>query len=308
MQPTTKSLTICRPDDWHTHVRDGEILRAVLPHTAKVFGRAIIMPNLKPPVTTTARAAAYREEIRAALPKGADFTPLMTLYLTDSTDAEDLARGHTEGVITAAKLYPAHATTNSEHGVTDVKKIYPVLERMQRIGMPLLVHGEVTDPATDIFDREAIYIDTILKPLRKDFPELKIVMEHITTEEAAAYVTSEGRRGRLAATITPHHLLINRNAIFALTACRSRKGKNTGSRSSRPRPRARRCFFSARIPRRIRARPRKMLAVAPASSARLRLWSFMLMFLMKPGPCRISKLLRATMVRLSMGLNPMRAA
>jgi dihydroorotase len=215
MQPTTKSLTICRPDDWHIHVRDGDIMHAVLPHTAKVFGRAIIMPNLKPPVTTAARAASYRDEIRAALPKGADFTPLMTLYLTDETDAGDLAKGHAEGIVTAAKLYPANATTNSEHGVTDIKKIYPVLERMQRIGMPLLVHGEVTDQTTDIFDREAIYIDKVLKVLRKDMPQLKIVFEHITTEEAAAYVVAEGKGGYLGATITPHHLLINRNAIFA---------------------------------------------------------------------------------------------
>lgn len=210
-----ESLTILRPDDWHVHVRDGDVLKAVLPFTARVFGRAIIMPNLKPPVTTTARALAYRDEILAAVPKGVDFMPLMTLYLTDASDADDLARGHAEGVVTAAKLYPAHATTNSEHGVTDIKRIYPVLERMQRIGMPLLVHGEVTDPAIDIFDREAVFIDTIMKPLRKDMPSLKVVFEHITTSEAADYVAAEGQGGTLAATITPHHLLINRNAMFA---------------------------------------------------------------------------------------------
>jgi dihydroorotase len=211
----SQPLTIPRPDDWHAHVRDGAMLKAVLPSTARVFGRAIIMPNLRPPVTTTARAAAYREEIRAAVPKGADFTPLMTLYLTDAIDAGDLARGHAEGVVTAAKLYPANATTNSEHGVTDIKRIYPVLEKMQKAGMPLLVHGEATDPAIDVFDREAVFIDKTLRPLRRDFPELKIVFEHITTEEAAAYVTAEGAGGRLAATITPHHLFINRNAMFA---------------------------------------------------------------------------------------------
>lgn len=210
-----RSLTIIRPDDWHVHLRDGDILKEVLPYTAKVFGRAIVMPNLKTPVTTTALAKAYLDEIRAAIPNGADFTPLMTIYLTDAADADDLAKGHAEGVVTAAKLYPAHATTNSAHGVKDIKKIYPVLERMQRIGMPLLVHGEVTDPAVDIFDREAVFIEKILRPLRKDFPELKIVFEHITTSEAADYVAAEGQGGKLAATITPHHLLINRNANFA---------------------------------------------------------------------------------------------
>ena len=215
MQSPVTTLTIPRPDDWHVHLRDGDMLKTVLPYTAKVFGRAIIMPNLKPPVTNTARAVAYRDEIRANVPKGMDFTPLMTLYLTDGTDADDLARGHAEGVVTAAKLYPAHATTNSEHGVTDIRKIYPVLERMQRIGMPLLVHGEVTDSSVDIFDREAIYIEKIMHPLRKDMPELKIVFEHITTAEAADYVTAEGQGGYVAATITPHHLLINRNAMFA---------------------------------------------------------------------------------------------
>ncbi|MDX2028251.1 MAG: dihydroorotase [Alphaproteobacteria bacterium] len=207
-------LTLPRPDDWHVHLRDGEMLRTVLPYTAQVFARAIVMPNLKPPVTTTARAKAYRDEILAALPKGIDFTPLMTLYLTDTTDADDVAHGHSEGIVTAVKLYPAHATTNSEHGVTDMKKIRPVLERMQKIGMPFLVHGEVTDPDVDTFDREAVFIDKILKPLCKDFPELKIVFEHITTQEATDYVTAEGKTGRVAATITAHHLLINRNAMF----------------------------------------------------------------------------------------------
>jgi dihydroorotase len=209
------TLTIARPDDWHVHLRDGAILKAVLPFTAKVFGRAIVMPNLKTPVTTTALAAAYGKDIRAALPENSGFTPLMTLYLTDATDAGDLAKGHAAGIVTAAKLYPAHATTNSAQGVTDIRRIYPVLERMQRIGMPLLVHGEVTDPQVDIFDRETAYIERVLQPLRKDMPELKIVFEHITTAEAAAYVAAEGQGGGLGATITPHHLLINRNAMFA---------------------------------------------------------------------------------------------
>lgn len=207
-------LTIPRPDDWHVHLRDGDMLKAVLPYTARHFARAIVMPNLRPPVVTSAQVRAYRKEILAVLPKGLDFMPLMTLYLTDTTDAGDLIRGHQEGVITAAKLYPAHATTNADAGVTDIKRIYPVLERMQKIGMPLLVHGEVTDPDVDVFDREAVFIETILKPLRRAMPELKIVFEHITTKEAAAYITAEGKKGNLAATITPHHLLINRNAMF----------------------------------------------------------------------------------------------
>ena len=209
----TETLTLIRPDDWHVHLRDGAMLRAVLPETAKTFARAIVMPNLRPPVTTTARAKTYRDEIRAALPPDTVFTPLMTLYLTDTTDAEDLAQGHAQGIVTAAKLYPAHATTNSEHGVSDIKKIYPVLERMQRIGMPLLIHGEVTDKDIDIFDREAVFIDRTLIGLRRDFPALKIVLEHITTAEAASYIGEKGG-ATLAATITPHHLLINRTAMF----------------------------------------------------------------------------------------------
>jgi len=210
-----ETLTLSRPDDWHVHIRDGATLRAVLPYTAKVFGRAIIMPNLRTPVSTTARAIAYRDEILAALPAGVDFTPLMTLYLTDTTDADDLAKGFKDGSVTAAKLYPAKATTNSECGVSDIKKLYPVLERMQLIGMPLLIHGEVTDGDVDIFDREAVFIERILIGLRYDFPDLKIVLEHITTAEAAAYIAQEGKSGKTAATITPHHLLINRNAMFA---------------------------------------------------------------------------------------------
>ncbi len=211
----TDSLTIIRPDDWHVHLRDGSVLRTVLPYTTKTFSRAIVMPNLRPPVTTVARAKTYRDEILAALPAGADFTPLMTLYLTDATDPKDVEAGFAEGSVTAAKLYPANATTNSEHGISDIKKAYPVLECMQRIGMPLLIHGEVTDSDVDIFDREAFFIDRVLIPLRRDFPALKIVLEHITTEEAAAYVLENGNGGTLAATVTAHHLLINRNAIFA---------------------------------------------------------------------------------------------
>ncbi|HEX8443403.1 MAG TPA: dihydroorotase [Allosphingosinicella sp.] len=209
----TQRLTIRRPDDWHVHLRDGAMLEAVLPWTARQFGRAIVMPNLDPPVTDMARARAYRERIHATLPEGAGFQPLMTCYLTDRTDPDDLALGHAEGVFTAAKLYPAGATTNSAHGVTDIANIRPVLERMERIGMPLLVHGEVTDPEIDIFDREAVFLERVLAPLRRDFPALNVVLEHVTTAEGVAFV-EEGGSG-LAATITPHHLIINRNALFA---------------------------------------------------------------------------------------------
>ena len=208
----TERLTIRRPDDWHVHLRDGAMLEAVAPYTARQFARAIVMPNLTPPVTGVAAAAAYRDRILAALPAGADFTPLMTCYLTDDADPAEIARGRDEGVWVACKLYPAHATTNSAHGVTDVRKLAPVLETLQRIGMPLLIHGEVTDRAVDIFDREAVFIDRVLAPLVRDFPALKVVLEHITTAEAAAFVCEAGPN--LAATITPQHLIINRNAIF----------------------------------------------------------------------------------------------
>jgi dihydroorotase len=214
MTTTPTRLTIRRPDDWHLHLRDGAMLKAVLPFTARQFGRAIVMPNLKPPVTTAAQAVAYRDEIMAALPDGVRFQPLMTAYLTDATDADDLARGHADGIFTAAKLYPAHATTNSDHGVTDIRRIYPVLERMQTIGMPLLVHGEVTDAQIDIFDREAVFIDRVLAPLLRDLPALRVVLEHVTTEDAVAFVRAEGG-DRLGATITAHHLVINRSHIFA---------------------------------------------------------------------------------------------
>lgn len=209
----TETLTIRRPDDWHVHLRDGDMLRAVAPFTSRQFARAIVMPNLTPPVTTVAAAAAYRDRIRAALPDGDDFTPLMTCYLTDDADPDEIARGHGEGVFTAAKLYPAHATTNSAHGVTAIANIMPALERMQAIGMPLLVHGEVTDPDVDIFDREAVFVDRILAPLLRELPGLKLVFEHITTAEAVAFV--EGAGPNVAATVTPQHLIINRNALFA---------------------------------------------------------------------------------------------
>ena len=206
-------LEIRRPDDWHVHLRDGEMLKSVAAYTAQQFARAIIMPNLSPPVTRAADADAYRDRIMAALPEGSDFTPLMTCYLTDSTDADDVARGFEAGIFTAAKLYPANATTNSADGVTDVARLMPVLERMQAIGMPLLVHGEVTDSEIDIFDREAVFIDRILSGLVKDLPDLKIVFEHITTSQAVDFV--DGCGPNVAATITPHHLHFNRNAIFA---------------------------------------------------------------------------------------------
>jgi dihydroorotase len=211
----TQELTITRPDDWHLHVRDGAALNTVVPHTAAEFGRAIIMPNLKPPVTTAAQALAYKQRILAAVPKsaegGVNFEPLMTLYLTDNLPADEIARAKDAGVV-AAKLYPAGATTNSDAGVTDMRKTYKTLEAMQKAGMLLLVHGEVTSPDIDLFDREAVFIDTQLIPLRKDFPELKIVFEHITTAEAAQYVASADKY--TGATITAHHLLYNRNAIF----------------------------------------------------------------------------------------------
>jgi dihydroorotase len=207
-----ETLTIRRPDDWHVHLRDGDMLRSVVGHTARQFARAVVMPNLAPPVTTAAAAASYRERILAALPEGAEFTPLMTAYLTDDTDADDLAAGFADGVFTAAKLYPAGATTNSASGVTDLARIRRVLERMQDIGMVFCVHGEVTDPAVDVFDREALFIDRVLAPLLRELPELKVVFEHATTAEAVAFVESAG--SNVAATITPQHLHINRNAML----------------------------------------------------------------------------------------------
>ncbi|XP_062007637.1 dihydroorotase, mitochondrial isoform X1 [Rosa rugosa] len=207
-------LNITRPDDWHLHLRDGELLEAVVPHSATHFGRGIVMPNLKPPVTTTAAAVAYRESILKALPSGSGFTPLMTLYLTDTTSPKEIKLARKSGVVFAVKLYPAGATTNSQDGVTDLfGKCLPVLEEMVEQNMPLLVHGEVTDPDVDVFDREKVFIDSVLQPLIKRLPQLKVVMEHITTMDAVKFVQS-CEEGSVAATVTPQHLLLNRNALF----------------------------------------------------------------------------------------------
>jgi dihydroorotase len=207
---TLQSITIRRPDDWHVHLRDGDMLKLVAPYTARQFARAIVMPNLNPPVTTVAQAASYRDRIVAAA--GDSFTPLMTCYLTDLADPDEIGRGYVEGAWVAAKLYPAGATTNSDSGVTDIRNIHPALERMQAIGMPLLVHGEVTSPDIDVFDREAVFIDRVLDPLVRDFPALKIVFEHITTRQAAQFVAEAS--STVGATITPQHLMLNRNALF----------------------------------------------------------------------------------------------
>ncbi|WP_136635021.1 dihydroorotase [Pseudooceanicola onchidii] len=208
----TDSLTIRRPDDWHLHLRDGAMMEAVLPETARTFARAIVMPNLVPPVVTGAQAAAYRDRIVAALPDGMAFKPLMTLYLTEDTDPEDVAQAHADGIATAVKLYPAGATTNSASGVRNFEKVRPVLEKMAEIGMPLCMHGEVTTSEVDIFDREAVFIDTVLDPIRRATPGLRVVMEHITTSQAADYVRANDKD--LGATITTHHLFINRNHIL----------------------------------------------------------------------------------------------
>jgi len=207
-----QTLTFLRPDDWHLHLRDGASLTAVLPASARQFARAIVMPNLRPPVTTTAQALAYRERILAARPSGSSFEPLMTLYLTDNTPAEEIRRAAASGFVHGVKLYPAGATTNSDSAITDIRKARPALEVMQQLGLPLQVHGEVTDPRVDVFDREKVFIDVVLEPLRRDFPALKVVFEHITTREAAQYVRDAS--GAIAATITAHHLLYSRNAIF----------------------------------------------------------------------------------------------
>ena len=206
-------LKLTRPDDWHLHLRDGALMQSVLPDTARQFARAIIMPNLRPPLTTTVQAQAYRERILAALPAGMSFEPLMTLYLTDNTSAEEIRRAKQSGFVHAVKYYPAGATTNSDAGVTDMRKAYPALEEMQRCGMPLLVHGEVTDPAVDVFDREAVFIERVLQPLLRDLPALRVIFEHITTADAVQYVMSAP--ASIAATLTVHHLLYNRNAMFA---------------------------------------------------------------------------------------------
>jgi dihydroorotase len=205
-------ITLPLPDDWHLHLRDETMLAAVLPATARDFGRAIVMPNLKPPVTTAAAAAAYRARIRALLPADSTFEPLMTCYLTDNIDPSDLRAGARDGVFTAAKLYPAGATTNSDAGVTAIPKLYRVLEAMQEIDLPLLIHGEVTAAEVDVFDREAVFVEQVLGPLRRDFPALRIVLEHVTTREGVDFVVAA--EGPTAATITPHHLMVNRNAMF----------------------------------------------------------------------------------------------
>jgi dihydroorotase len=262
----TKTLTIRRPDDWHVHLRDGAMLEAVAPYTARQFARAIVMPNLDPPVTSVAAAEAYRSRILAAA-RVMDFTPLMTCYLTDEADAGELRRGFECGVFTAAKLYPANATTNSAHGVTKIERIRGALEAMQRVGMPLLVHGEVTDPDVDAFDREKVFIERILSRLVEDFPELRIVLEHITTREAVQFV--EAAAPNVAGTVTPHHLVINRNALFAgglrpHAYCLPL----TASRSGALRPPAHRSFSWGRTARRTRSSARKAPAAAPASSTR----------------------------------------
>lgn len=207
-----RTITIRRPDDWHTHLRDGAVLAQVVPPTARAFGRAIVMPNLVPPVTTAAMAADYRKRVLAAVPAGLRFTPMMTCYLTDTTDPADLVAGHRDGIVTAAKLYPAHATTNAHFGVTAVERIHPVLAAMERAGMPLLVHGELVRGDVDIFDREKYFIDEVLVPAVRRFPALKVVMEHITTKEGVEMVRAHP--GRLGATITPQHLIYDRNALF----------------------------------------------------------------------------------------------
>lgn len=208
----TQTLTITRPDDWHLHLRDNELMAAVLPHTAREFARAIVMPNLKPPVTTVALADAYRQRILAALPAGMTFEPLMTLYLTDRTSPDDIVAARTSGFVHGVKLYPAGATTNSDSGVTSLDKVMPALEKMAEVGLPLLVHGEVTDHSVDVFDREAVFIDTLLAPLMQKLPTLRVVLEHITTSHAADFVSTGP--ANLAATVTAHHLLMNRNAMF----------------------------------------------------------------------------------------------
>ncbi len=208
----TQTITLTRPDDWHLHLRDDALMAAVLPHTAREFARAIVMPNLKPPVTTTELAAAYRDRILAALPTGTAFEPLMTLYLTDRTDPAEVVRAKASGFVHGIKLYPAGATTNSDSGVTALDKVMPALEKMAELGLPLLVHGEVTDPEIDVFDREAVFIDTVLAPLLLRLPQLRVVLEHITTRQAATFVAAAP--DNVAATVTAHHLLMNRNAMF----------------------------------------------------------------------------------------------
>lgn len=287
------TITLRRPDDWHVHLRDGTMLEKVLPYTVRQFARAIAMPNLVPPVKDIAAAQAYRARILAVLPAGMAFTPLMICYLTDTTNPDEVTRGYEEGVFAAVKLYPAHATTNSAFGVTNLNRVLPVLERMAGFGMPLLVHGEVTDPEIDVFDREAVFIDRVLDPLRRRLPELPIVLEHITTEEAAQYVNASGTN--LAATITAHHLVINRNAIFAggirphLYCLPIAKREKHGSPCAGPRSRAIRISSSAPTAPRTRLQPRRRPAAAPASSPPPARWKSMPRYSKKKAPSTGSK-------------------
>src|SRR6056297_1803292 len=274
---STETLTLTRPDDWHLHLRDGEMLEQVVPDTARCFHRAIVMPNLKPPVTTVAAAGEYRQRILDALPEGMKFEPLMTLYLTDNTSPDEIRRAAESDFVHAVKYYPAGATTNSDSGVTDLKHARPALEAMQEFDLPLLLHGEVTDPDIDIFDREAVFIDRHLQPLVRDFPELRMVLEHVTTRDAVDFVA--GAPDRVAATITVHHLLLNRNAMFVgglrrtITACRSSSARNIAGRWCGRPPAATRSSSWARIRRRIRAAPRSRIAAAQGSTARRSRWS-----------------------------------
>ena len=261
-------IIIRRPDDWHVHLRDGEMLKSVLPFTAAQFARGIIMPNLVPPVTTSAMASAYRDRILAARPDGGDFEPLMTCYLTDHTSPDDIANGYDAGIWVAAKLYPAGATTNSHGGVTDIAALAPVLERMERIGMKLLVHGEATDPAVDIFDREAVFMEAEMLPLLARHPGLRIVVEHATTAETLDIVRAHSSRA--AATITPHHLIIKPNVAFSrgacgriFIACLSRSASAIALRSVRPPPRVRAASSSAPTRRLIYAATKSAIAVPP---------------------------------------------
>ena len=275
----TTEITLRRPDDWHLHLRDGDMLKAVLAFTARRFARAIVMPNLSPPVRIAAEADAYRGRIIAALakdgPKGVDFTPLMTCYLTDDADGDDIVAGHRAGVFTAVKLYPAGATTNSADGVTDMARVEGVLGRMEEADIPLLVHGEVTDPGVDVFDREAVFIERILAPMIERFPGLKVVFEHITTSDAADFVASGG--DTLAATVTAHHLMINRGAMFDggirphlyCLPVAKRETHRLALRRGRP------SSSSAPIPRPMRLPPRRPPAAAPESSRPRRRWRCM---------------------------------
>jgi len=298
-----QSLTIRRPDDWHVHLRDGAMLERVAQFTARQFARAIVMPNLVPPVTSVDQARAYRDRIRAAA--GGDFEPLMTAFLTDESDPWELARGHEEGVWVAAKLYPAGATTNSASGVTAIRNIYPALEQMQKFGMVLCVHGEVTDPDVDIFDREAVFIDRILSPLVDDFPDLKIVFEHITTAEAADFVRDAP--ATVAATITPQHLHINRNALFDgglrphayCLPVAKREAHRLAIRKAAVSGSAK--FFLGTDSARMRARPRNRPAAAPASSMPPMRWKAMRRPSRRKAGWRISRPLRRNMARPSMG-------